>query len=188
MRIVPSTLTKIFFVFSVYVLPIFEIERSCQVPGNKSELVELFQHGSAVWFYYQICPTCHEIPQADDWIESGVDDEYEMKVFATTKRQGQFNHWEPIYIGTNDDPFYDERLSWEGKSDKMSQAYVMCLLDYDFDVLSNAFLVHKPGIKSLAEAAREHLEQMNKQLIADKILKEIKVFYGERRGCKILDK
>jgi len=30
-------------------------------------------------------------------------------------------HWEPIYIGTHADPHYDERLSWEGKSDKMPQ-------------------------------------------------------------------
>ena len=29
--------------------------------------------------------------------------------------------WEPIYIGTNQDPLYDERLHWEGKADKMSQ-------------------------------------------------------------------
>ena len=31
--------------------------------------------------------------------------------------------WEPIYIGTNQDPLYDERLHWEGKADKMSQVY-----------------------------------------------------------------
>lgn len=34
---------------------------------------------------------------------------------------GYFVHWEPIYIGTHADPHYDERLSWEGKSDKMTQ-------------------------------------------------------------------
>lgn len=108
-----------------------------------------------------------------------------MKVFTSRKRKGQFDHWEPIFIGTNDDPFYDERLSWEGKSDKMTQAYIMCLLDYDFNVLSNAFLVHKPGIKSVLQAARENLEKINKDLISDRISLEIKAFYGERQGCKI---
>lgn len=157
------------------------------MPENKSELVDLFHNGSAVWFHYEICPTCHEIPKAIDWIETGCDDESEMKVFATTKRQGRFDHWEPIYIGTNDEPLYEEKLSWEGKSDKMTQAYIMCLLDYDFNVLSNAFLVHKPGIKSVAEAAREHLELVNKNLIISEILQEIKLFYGERRNCRILD-
>ena len=30
----------------------------------------------------------------------------------------------------------------------------MCLMNYDFAVLSNSFLVHKPGIKSLREMRR----------------------------------
>ena len=37
------------------------------------------------------------------------------------KREVPFHRWEPIYIGTNAEPFYDERLSWEGKQDKMTQ-------------------------------------------------------------------
>lgn len=42
-------------------------------------------------------------------------------MFFVGKRTGSFVHWEPIYIGTNADPYYDERLSWEGRSDKMTQ-------------------------------------------------------------------
>lgn len=166
----------------VFVIPIFEVEHDEQVPGNKSELVDLFNRGLAVWFHYKICPTCHQVPKANKWIEV---DETEMKVFTSTKRKSQFDHWEPIFIGTNDDPFYDERLSWEGKSDKMTQAYIMCLLNYDFNVLSNAFLVHRPGIKSVLQAARENLEKINIDLITDKILPEMNVFYGKRRGCRI---
>lgn len=45
----------------------------------------------------------------------------ELSVFHIGKRTGYFVHWEPIYIGTNAEPHYDERLSWEGKSDKMTQ-------------------------------------------------------------------
>lgn len=45
----------------------------------------------------------------------------ELGIFHIGKRVGYFVHWEPIYIGTNADPHYDERLSWEGKSDKMTQ-------------------------------------------------------------------
>lgn len=136
-----------------------------------------------VWFHYKICPTCHTVPKADEWINT--EDEGEMKVFTTSKRMGTFNHWEPIYIGTNDEPFYDERLNWEGKSDKMTQAYIMCLLDYNFNVLSNAFLVHKPGIKEVKEAARWNMEKININLIVEEILPEINVFYGEKKGCKI---
>lgn len=45
----------------------------------------------------------------------------DLGIFHIGKRLGYFVHWEPIYIGTNADPPYDERLSWEGKSDKMTQ-------------------------------------------------------------------
>lgn len=45
----------------------------------------------------------------------------ELGIFHIGKRVGYFVHWEPIYIGTHADPHYDERLSWEGKSDKMTQ-------------------------------------------------------------------
>ena len=44
-----------------------------------------------------------------------------MRVTNFAKRHPPFNHWEPIYIGTNEDPLYDERLSWEGRADKMTQ-------------------------------------------------------------------
>lgn len=108
-----------------------------------------------------------------------------MKVFATSKRIEAFDHWEPIFVGTNSEPFYDERLSWEGKSDKMTQAYIMCLQDYDFNILSNAFLVHKPGIKEVKEASRWNFEKINKELVLNEILPEIKAFYGEKKGCKI---
>lgn len=45
----------------------------------------------------------------------------ELDIFHIGKRIGAFIHWEPIFIGTNFEPMYDERLSWEGKSDKMTQ-------------------------------------------------------------------
>ena len=53
------------------------------------------------------------------------------------------NHWEPIYIGTNEEPWYDERLTWEGRADKMDQGFKLCLLNYEFYILDNAFLLHR---------------------------------------------
>lgn len=49
---------------------------------------------------------------------------------------GYFVHWEPIYIGTHADPHYDERLSWEGKSDKMTQ---VCQDYYVFSLLNGKY-------------------------------------------------
>lgn len=45
----------------------------------------------------------------------------DLNVFNVGKRKGKFSDWEPIFIGTNNEPYYDERLSWEGKNDKMTQ-------------------------------------------------------------------
>ncbi|EDW54411.1 GM17997 [Drosophila sechellia] len=102
------------------------------------------------------------------------------------KRTGYYVHWEPIYIGTHADPHYDERLSWEGKSDKMPQGYALCVMDYEFHILDNAFLVHKPGIKVLKkDNRRAMLSGKTNQLIRKIIYPELKIMYGMRKGCAI---
>jgi beta-1,4-glucuronyltransferase 1 len=106
-----------------------------------------------------------------------------MTVFHSAKRIGQYHHWEPIYIGTHVDPHYEERLNWEGKSDKMTQGYALCVLDYNFKILSNAFLIHKPGIKTIGEARRPKLEMATTNLIKKQLLPELKIMYGLRKGC-----
>jgi beta-1,4-glucuronyltransferase 1 len=44
-----------------------------------------------------------------------------LNTFKEVQRTGDLATWEPIFVGTKLDPPYDERLSWEGKSDKMPQ-------------------------------------------------------------------
>lgn len=39
--------------------------------------------------------------------------------------------------------------------DKLTQAYALCVLDYEFHTLDNAFLVHKPGIKKATEIGQD---------------------------------
>lgn len=110
----------------------------------------------------------------------------DLGVFFIGKRVGYFVHWEPIYIGTHADPHYDERLSWEGKSDKMTQGYSLCVLDYEFHILDNAFLVHKPGIKVLKkDPKRAMLAAKTNQLIKKIIYPELQVLYGTRKGCAV---
>ena len=107
-----------------------------------------------------------------------------MKVFASSRRTGAFYQWEPLFVGTNDDPIYDERLSWEGKRDKMTHAYIMCLLDYKFNILSNAFLVHTAGIKHKSIKFVD-AQNVNNKIIDNEIYKEIKSSYKKRNSCKI---
>lgn len=79
----------------------------------------MLKNGSAIPFHKKVCPGCHNVPKSKEWQNASPSEG--LKVFHIGKRTGYFVHWEPIFIGTHDDPLYDERLSWEGKSDKMTQ-------------------------------------------------------------------
>lgn len=60
----------------------------------------------------------------------------------------------------------------------------MCLLDYEFHILDNAFLVHKPGIKiSRKDPKRATLIRKSSQLMRKTIEPELEWLYGEREGC-----
>jgi len=170
----------------VFVNSIFEIESGHPLPHNKSELVTLLNNNTVIPFHKTVCPQCHKIPKATEWPEHPVSPG--MNVFYVGKRIQPFQHWEPIYIGTNQEPLYDERLTWEGRSDKMAQGFKLCLLNYEFHILDNAFLIHKPGIKTKNEVKtslkKKKITAQNTYL-KKTILPEIKRIYGARKGCEM---
>ena len=118
----------------VFVNPIFEIVQGFGMPANKRELVEYLSQGVVVPFHKEICQTCHKIPDFEEWRQKDLSST-NMRVFRVAKRYWPYDHWEPIFLGTHADPLYDERLTWEGRGDKMTHAYQMCLLDYEFHIL-----------------------------------------------------
>jgi hypothetical protein len=62
----------------------------------------------------------------------------------------------------------------------------MCVLDYEFQILDNAFLVHKPGIKTVKkDRHRDKLSARTNLLIKNIILPELQVLYGTRNGCTV---
>lgn len=174
-------------VFSVFVIPVFEVDDDQQIPSTKAELSRMMDSHVAQWFHLNFCKHCHQIPHNDKWFLDDKDDE--MRIFTSVKRRGEQSFWEPFYIGTNSEPIWDERLDWEGKANKMAQAYVMCLIDYNYNVLTNAFLVHKPGIKTLdwkkANVDPTHRKSKSKLLRTD-IKQESDVLYKYREGCNVL--
>ncbi|XP_032680560.1 beta-1,4-glucuronyltransferase 1 [Odontomachus brunneus] len=168
----------------VFVLPIFEVDGKSLPPNNKTHLVQMLKAGTAIPFHKKLCSGCHNVPKSKEWQEAAETED--LHVFHIGKRTGSFIHWEPIFIGTNNDPLYDERLSWEGKSDKMTQGYALCVLDYDFLILDNAFLVHRPGIKIFKkDPHRDLLTAKTNALIKKIIIPELKVLYGTRKGCAV---
>ena len=70
------------------------------------------------------------------------------------------------------------------------QAYQLCIMDYDFMILNNAFLIHRPGIKTRKHRI-EH-DKANKKIVSaqSKVIKkhitpELTSIYGTRNGCKM---
>ncbi|CAG7723821.1 unnamed protein product, partial [Allacma fusca] len=79
-----------------------------------------------------------------------------------------------------------ERFTWEGRSNKRIQAYLLCVLDYEFFVLNNAFVVHRPGIKPVDDAfvgstlVHETLNKLNSTIIP-----ELTALYGYKNSCYV---
>uniref|UniRef100_T1H1B6 N-acetyllactosaminide beta-1,3-N-acetylglucosaminyltransferase n=1 Tax=Megaselia scalaris TaxID=36166 RepID=T1H1B6_MEGSC len=122
----------------VFPLSIFEVDANVTVPKDKTELQEMLRTNKAIPFHKRVCASCHNVPKAKEWMAANETDD--LGVFHIGKRNGVYVHWEPIYIGTNADPHYDERLSWEGKSDKMTQVgnfYIRKLLFLSLGTLFN---------------------------------------------------
>jgi hypothetical protein len=105
-----------------------------------------------------------------------------MHIHAVVKRVGEHQNWTPVFVGTKSDPLYDERLTRDDKTDKLTQAHIMCLLDYNFSVLSRGFLVRQPGTKC---AHPNSTEAYNNKVIAETIRPEIKILYGENDKCQM---
>ncbi|XP_059622670.1 beta-1,4-glucuronyltransferase 1-like isoform X2 [Phlebotomus argentipes] len=167
----------------VFPLPVFEVKATARVPDNKTELLQMLKTKDAILFHEKICSNCHAVPERSRW--EATAEGARMEVFVVGKREGSFQHWEPIFIGTNREPYYEERLNWEGKRDKMTQGYQLCVKDYEFHVLSDAFLVHRPGIKLMQAARRVNHETVTNNLIDKKISRELHILFGTKKGCVI---
>jgi len=168
----------------VFVNHIFEIEANHSLPETKAELVKLIEEKIVIPFHKLVASKAHTIPHAKEWLEAKPSDG--MDILYTGKREKPYNRWEPIYIGTNEEPTYDERLTWEGRSDKMVQSYKMCSLEYDYHILDNAFLIHRPGIKTMKKL--KPILQNAKigaqgSFISRKIIPQVKKLYGARDEC-----
>ena len=67
------------------------------------------------------------------------------------------------------------------------QGYQLCVMDYDFLILNNAFLIHRPGIKT-AKSSSSHIDKAKvgaqNDFIKKIIMPELKQLYGTRKGCE----
>ncbi|XP_053600989.1 beta-1,4-glucuronyltransferase 1-like [Plodia interpunctella] len=168
----------------VFPISLFEVAANVQVPSTKTELQAMLEKKIAIPFHKFVCQTCHNLPQGQQWMKAP--ETSQMDVFHIGKREGKYVHWEPIFIGTHQDPHYDDRLSWEGKKDKMTQGYILCVKNYDFMILNNAFLIHKPGIKHYKkDTRREYLASKQTFFVKNVIMPELRKLFGTKTGCAL---
>lgn len=180
-----------------YVVPSFEIDISerDRLPKSRKALVDLYHSGKVVYFHANTCKQCQKFPKLQRWIKvdikpdsSGYDSS--VNIFARVKREVPYHRWEPIFIGTNLEPLYDERLSWEGFQDKMTQMHELCLLGYNFAILDTAFLLHRPGIKKLPSKKDKSGEEWRLPFVSEnsmvyqEIMQEMRTKYGNKTVCK----
>ncbi len=62
---------------------------------------------------------------------------------------------------------------------------MLCVQDYEFHILSNAFLIHRPGIKLKAKSkVDQRLVNEQNRLVRKKILPQLERLYGTKKGCQ----
>ncbi|XP_025837230.1 beta-1,4-glucuronyltransferase 1-like [Agrilus planipennis] len=167
----------------VYAIHGFEINEGMKPPLHKSELREMIHNKTAIRFHFYMCGICHNFPHFESWLS--IDSE-EMEISEWVTRTKTFEAWEPFFIGTNQDPWYDERVSWEGMRDKRIQAYALCLLGYKFNVLSDGFLIHKPGYKETEYFGnRLKVSLSMAETIETEFVPQYRKFYGNNPACVV---
>lgn len=63
----------------VFVLPIFEVESTEDIPTNKKELIELIRQQKAVYFHKNICRHCQKFPGIEAWLLSDPGNEIKVR-------------------------------------------------------------------------------------------------------------
>ncbi|XP_076363357.1 beta-1,4-glucuronyltransferase 1-like [Tachypleus tridentatus] len=164
----------------VFVLPVFEVRSGIQPPTRKEDLRALMKRKDAISFHQYVCDVCHRIPDLNRWLVT-KGSPITLKIFMTTVKAVRYG-WEPFFIGTNNEPLFDERLTWNGKQNKMQVTHELCYLGYDIHILDDAFLVHAPGIKMFdRNKFRQPFIAKNRRIF-NQILKQLREKY-KREEC-----
>ncbi|KAL1505296.1 hypothetical protein ABEB36_004891 [Hypothenemus hampei] len=167
---------------NVFVLPIFEILVNATIPQDKTKLLQMLKDKTAIIFHQSVCVVCHRVIESEKWVKTKETEG--LNVFSVGKRSGRYMVWEPFFVCTQNEPLWDERMTWEGQSNKMVQAYTMCVMNYDFHVLDNAFLIHKPGVKKKKVQMLKFKDVVkNSTKLIFKIGKELQNLYGNNSNC-----
>ncbi|XP_050672927.1 beta-1,4-glucuronyltransferase 1-like isoform X2 [Leptidea sinapis] len=110
------------FAKTVFVVPLFEVAKGEAIPRDKDTLVKLVSSNRAFYFHQRQCPHCQRFPGLQTWLFRTPRDVLEPMLIS--RREYPYHRWEPLYFGTQQEPWYDEKLSWEGRQEKMTQDHL----------------------------------------------------------------
>ncbi|XP_026483257.1 beta-1,4-glucuronyltransferase 1-like [Vanessa tameamea] len=166
---------------TVFVVPLFEVERGVEIPRDKDTLVRLINENRAKYFHQKVCAHCQRFPGLQSWLIRPSPSVIEPMLIA--RREYPYHRWEPLYFGTQNEPWYSEELSWEGRQDKMTQMLEMCLQEYRMVVLDGAFLCHAAASRN---GSRDHRAERINHRRYQTIISSFKQKYQNIPKCKLM--
>ncbi|XP_006002511.1 beta-1,4-glucuronyltransferase 1 [Latimeria chalumnae] len=165
-------------IWTVFVVPAFEIRHTKKIPATKAELLQLYQVGEVRPFYDELCHKCHLPTNFSRWINLPAASELGVAYSVEWR-----DPWEPFYIGSRSVPMYDERFKQYGFN-RISQACELHVAGYMFSILNNAFLIHK-GFKIPSEFhAQKDVENQRNKILFRHFKQDLKLKYPDsHRRC-----
>ncbi|XP_055987948.1 beta-1,4-glucuronyltransferase 1 [Sorex fumeus] len=160
------------------VVPAFEIRNPRRIPANKNELLRLYAMGDVQPFYNGLCTPCQAPTNYSRW--AYLPDAALLRPAYAVPWQ---DPWEPFYVAGGKVPAFDERFRQYGFN-RISQACELHMVGYDFEVLNEAFLVHKGFKESLKFHPQKEAENQRNKILYRQFKQEMLAKYPDSpRHC-----
>ncbi|XP_049636127.1 beta-1,4-glucuronyltransferase 1 [Suncus etruscus] len=160
------------------VVPAFEIRLTGRIPSNKEELLKLYRSGYVRPFYDGTCTPCQAPTNYSRWLS--LPQEPSLK---PAYRVPWHDPWEPFYVAGGKVPAFDERFRQYGFN-RISQACELHMAGFTFEVLNEAFLVHKGFKETLKFHPQKEAENQRNKLLYRQFKQEMLVKYPDSsRHC-----
>jgi N-acetyllactosaminide beta-1,3-N-acetylglucosaminyltransferase len=114
---------------TVYVVPVFELQRGVELPQDKASLSQLWDQGQVRPFYYELCWKCQKHTDYMVWknLTHYMKPGTQSKSLSAQYQVEWKDPWEPFYIGPRHSlPGYDERFKQFGFN-RISQVSRYCV-------------------------------------------------------------
>lgn len=81
----------------VFVIPIFEVESTEEIPRTKHQLVQLVKEKKAVYFHKMICSHCQRFPGIEGWLETDPGDIIKVRTKLESRKVSLNKNFPNLY-------------------------------------------------------------------------------------------